>query len=126
MKKSGKTVGSLIIAALPVGVLITVGLYMALISYAIIVIAFIRPVAGHLAYSFLKHSNNNRYGVKSDSPSIDQWVGGYFWGVLLAALWPVVGIISLTNRFTIGSEKEFKNEQQKAYVKKLERELGIN
>lgn len=95
-------------------------LLLGIILYSLVGVAFVRPVAGHIAWS-----TSNSYHQKH--PDGSDWGWGTFVGIMCAFVWPLLVIAYISDKImpAIGAEKKMLEKQKDERIKQLERELDI-
>lgn len=101
------------------------------IVYGLAAIVALRPLAGHIAWTFWRNKYSQYpYSMRDapPQPNGEQWSGGYLVAACLLVFWPAVAIAAVAGRLgpKVGAEKREESKRRKAYIKKLERELGID
>lgn len=79
-----------------------------LITYFVIALFFLRPLASHFAYRYSSVNYDLGPGATIPNPKADQWFLGYLWAMCLMPLWPIVAICGVSNHLpAIGAEKKY-------------------
>jgi hypothetical protein len=99
------------------------------IIYILIGMAIIRPVAGHLAWSW-HYAQITHYSILyrgKIKPSSDQWTGATVLAVLAGAVWPMILFAGLSGKIlpSIGAEKQAQLEAEIKARKERDKDLGL-
>jgi hypothetical protein len=99
------------------------------IAYGVLALLFVRPLAGHFAWSMFR-GYCLEYPALSrgrTSPTGEHWFGGTLLGLLTAAIWPAMLLFILVGWRgpVIGAEKAARLDAAQRRIDELERELQI-
>lgn len=101
-------------------------IFYGILGYCIVVLAMIRPLAGHFAYTFMRNHNQRRPSWRTTRPSPDQWFGAVCLAACLACVWPLCIVWKgVGGRWQIGAEREHVIAVQRKRLAELERELDL-
>jgi hypothetical protein len=100
--------------------------WLIVILYIVIACGLLRPLAGHLAWEWVKISDRDLY--HHEPPDAKHWLGAYLFSGLLLMIWPLVLISFFGSKLIgpIGQEKQHVLRESKRRIKELERELNLN
>lgn len=92
----------------------------ALAAYVLAGLLTVRPVAGHFAYKF-----SQAWAATRDRPDGEQWYRATILALLVATIWPVLLVWTLSGRYgpTLGEEGQAVIRAQEKRIQELEKLL---